>query len=99
MLHIKDDVNKIYHINWSPDCRFVAFSRGPDGEGDLTKSGTFQAANEIVGVYAAGWNTCVVSAERTGTLDLQNATDADFLQLTSDGNSNKQPVWFHSGRK
>jgi dipeptidyl aminopeptidase/acylaminoacyl peptidase len=98
-LHIKDAVNKVYHIDWSPDSRFVAFSRGPDGEGDLTKKGTFQAANEIVGVYAAGWNTCALSAERTGTIDLQNATDADFVQLTTDGRSNKEPAWFVAGKE
>ena len=51
--------DKIYHIDWSPDSRFVAFSRGPESEGDLSKAGTFQAACEIVGVYAKGWNICV----------------------------------------
>jgi len=61
-LHIKDAHNKIYHIDWSPDCQYVAFSRGPEGEGDLSKKGTFQAACEIVGVYAPGWNICAVSA-------------------------------------
>lgn len=101
-LHIKDDKNKIYHIDWSPDGRYVAFSRGPEGEGDLTKKGSFEAACEIVGVYAGGWNICAVSAERTGTIDLQQATDADFTQLTTNGASNKQPKWFRpagSGRE
>jgi hypothetical protein len=97
-LHIVDRKNKIYHINWSPDCRYVAFSRGPDGEGDLTKRGSFQAACEIVGVYAKGWNICVVSAERSGMIDLQQAGPADFAQLTADGASNKQPAWFKPGR-
>src|SRR4030095_8217180 len=36
-LRIKDETNKIYHVDWSPDCRFLSFSRGPHGEGDLTK--------------------------------------------------------------
>ena len=101
-LHVKDEKNKIYHINWSPDSRYVAFSRGPDGEGDLTKKGSFQAACEIIGVYAGGWNLYAVSAERTGAIDMQTATEADFAQLTTDGNSNKQPAWFQtrrSGRK
>jgi dipeptidyl aminopeptidase/acylaminoacyl peptidase len=97
-LHITDEKNKIYHIDWSPDGRYVAFSRGPEGEGDLSKQGTFQAACEIVGVYAGGWNIYAVSAKRTGTLDLQTATDADYVQLTSNGNSNKQPKWFRPGR-
>jgi Tol biopolymer transport system component len=97
-LHITDEKNKIYHIGWSPDTRFVAFSRGPEGQGDLTKKGCFEAACEIVGVYAGGWNVCALSAKRTGTIDLQKATDADFAQLTTNGDSNKQPVWFWPGR-
>jgi hypothetical protein len=97
-LHVKDEQNKIYHIDWSPDSRFVAFSRGPEGDGDLSKPGTFQAACEIVGVYAKGWNICAVSAQRSGVLDLNEATDADFSRLTSDGASNKEPAWFRSNR-
>jgi hypothetical protein len=93
-LHIKDETNKIYHIDWSPDSRFLCFSRGPDGEGDLTKRGTFQAACEIVGVYAKNWNLCAVSAQRDGTIDLNAATDADFAMLTTNGCSNKEPAWF-----
>ncbi len=93
-LHIKDDTNKVYHVAWSPDSRFLCFSRGPDGEGDLTKPNTFEAACEIVGVYAKNWNICAVSAERNGTIDLNAATDADFAVLTTNGCSNKQPVWF-----
>ena len=97
-LHITDEKNKVYHIDWSPDSRYVAFSRGPEGEGDLSKPGSFTAACEIVGVYAGGWNICAVSAKRTGTIDLQKATDADYVQLTSNGSSNKQPKWFRPGR-
>ena len=59
-VRIKDETNKIYHVDWSPDSRFLGFSRGPDGEGDPSKPGTFQAAGEIVGVYAPGWNIGVV---------------------------------------
>ena len=73
--------------------------RGPDGEGDLTKPGTFQAACEIVGVHAAGWNLVAVSAEREGTLDLSSATEADFALLTTNGCSNKESAWFQPSRK
>jgi len=97
-LHIKDQTNKIYHVDWSPDSRFVAFSRGPDGEGDPTKPGTFQAACEIVGVHAAGWNICVVPADRQGVLDLNNPDEKDFLMLTTNGCSNKEPAWFRARR-
>jgi dipeptidyl aminopeptidase/acylaminoacyl peptidase len=86
---------KIYHIDFSPDGRFVAFSRGPDGEGDLSKPGTFHAACEIVGVYAKDWNIYAVSAERPGAIiDLSTAGDADLHQLTTTGASNKEPAWF-----
>jgi Tol biopolymer transport system component len=93
-LHLKDETKKIYHVDWSPDSRFLAFSRGPDGEGDPTKPGTFQAACEIVGVHAAGWNLCAVPADREGVLDLNHSTEADFFMLTTNGCSNKEPSWF-----
>jgi TolB protein len=93
-VRIKDNKNKIYHSRWSPDGRFLSFSRGPDGEGDLTKPGTFQAACEIMGVYAPGWNIGVVSADRTNTIDLKQATAADFTMLTTNGLSNKESAWF-----
>jgi len=72
----------------------VAFSRGPDGEGDLGKMGTFQAACEIIGVYATDWNLFAAPADHPGILDLDHATDADLLQLTTSGCSNKEPMWF-----
>jgi TolB protein len=92
-VRIKDAKNKIYHIAWSPDGKYVSFSRGPDGEGDLTKTGTFQAACEIIGVYAKNWNIYAVSAAHPGEIDLSKATDADVVQLTTTGNSNKEPAW------
>jgi len=85
---------KIYHVDWSPDSRFLCFSRGPDGQGDPNKPGTFQAACEIVGVYAPGWDLCAIPADREGVLDIDKAADADFTVLTTNGNSNKEPAWF-----
>jgi Tol biopolymer transport system component len=93
-VRIKDETNKIYHVDWSPDSRFLSFSRGPEGEGDLTKPGTFQAACEIVGVHAAGWNICAVSAENAGVMDLNDAASTNFCVLTTNGWSNKEPAWF-----
>ena len=89
----KSKKTKIYHIAWSPDGRYVSFSRGPDGEGDLTKAGTFHAACEIIGVYAKGWDIFAASAEHPGELDLNKATDKEVVQLTTNGNSNKEPAW------
>ncbi len=98
-MRIEDATNKIYHVRWSPDGRFLSFSRGPDGEGDLSKPGTFQAACEIMGVYAPGWNIAAVSAEQDRTLDLNQVTDADFAILTTNGLSNKESAWLWPRRK
>ena len=93
-VRVKDDKDKIYHVDWSPDSRFLSISRGPEGEGDMSKPGTFHAACEIVGIYAGGWDILAVSAERNGVLDLNKATDAEFTMLTTNGASNKESAWF-----
>ena len=98
-LRIRDKTNETYHVDWSPDSRFLSFSRGPASKGDPTKSGTFQSACEIVGVYAAAWNLYAVSAERDGIVDLNRATDSDLLTLTTNGFSNKESAWFQPNRK
>jgi len=98
-LRIHDETNKIYHVDWSPDSRWLSLSRGPDGEGDPTKTGTFSGACEMVGVYAPGWNILAVSAERDGVLDLNRATDAEYAVLTTNGCSNKESAWFWPRRK
>ncbi len=98
-LRIKDATNETYHVDWSPDSRFLSLSRGPASKGDPTKPGTFQFACEVVGVYAPGWNLCAVPAEREGTVDLNRATEADFLMLTTNGFSNKESAWFRPQQK
>jgi hypothetical protein len=98
-LRIRDKTNETYHVDWSPDSRFLSLSRGIASKGDPTKSGTFQAACEIVGVYAPGWNLCAVPADREGVVDLNHASDADFFMLTTNGFSNKESAWFRPARK
>jgi Tol biopolymer transport system component len=98
-LRIQDKTNETYHVDWSPDSRTVSLSRGPASKGDPSKSGTFQSACEIVGVYAAGWNLCAVSAEREGDVDLNGASETEFTMLTANGFSNKEPAWFLPKRK
>jgi Tol biopolymer transport system component len=98
-LRIQDKTNETYHVDWSPDSRFLSFSRGPASKGDPTKPGTFQAACEIVGVYAPGWNLCVVSSERNGILNLNTATEADLVLATTNGCSNKESAWIGPKRK
>ena len=53
-----DNPIHIYHVDWSPDSRYVAFSRGPNKE-------TMGLAPEMVGVKAEGWNICVADAAQT----------------------------------
>lgn len=38
---------EIYHLDWSPDNKYIAFSCGPDGE-------------QAVGGTAPGWNICIL---------------------------------------
>ena len=93
-LRILEKKLKIYHVDWSPDSRFLSLSRGPDGEGDPSQPGTFHGACEMVGIYAPGWNLIAVSAERQGALNLEQATEADYATLTTNGHSNKESAWF-----
>ena len=93
-LRITDATNKIYHVDWSPDGHFLSFSRGPAGEGDPNRAGTYQVPNEMIGAYAPGWNIDVVAADRTGTLDLNRVSAAEVVELTTNGCSNKEPAWF-----
>ena len=46
---------KIYHSDWSPDGKYVTFSRGPEKK-------TLKFAPEMIGIKAAGWNLCVADA-------------------------------------
>ena len=95
-LRIQDKTNETYHVDLSPDSRLLSLSRGHASKGHPSKPGTFQAACEIVGVYAPGWNLCVVPADRDGVVDLNDATDADFAMLTTNGFSNKESAWFRA---
>ena len=98
-VEIHDKKNKIYHIDWSPDGKFLSFSRGPDGKGDLSKRGTFQSACEIVGVYASDWNLYAVSAERPGIINMETAGAGEVAVLTTNGASNKESAWFLAKKK
>lgn len=69
---------KIYHIDWSPDGRYVTFSRGPEKPKSLK-----DLAPEMVGIIAEGWNICVADATRKNR----------WAILTTDGKSNKEPDW------
>ena len=94
---IRDKQNQIYHIDWSPDGRFVAFSRGPEGKGVPGKPGCFLADYApIMGVLAPGWNIGVVAADHKGPLDLDSVEAGEFVMVTTNGLSNKEPAWFQT---
>lgn len=48
----------VYHVDWSPDGKYVAFSRGP------TKD-VMGYPPEMVGIKAQGWDICVADASTT----------------------------------
>jgi hypothetical protein len=63
VIHARDVVTstkpmKVYHVDWSPDGRYVAFSRGPAAK-------VMGRIPEIVGVPARGWDVCVADAAAT----------------------------------
>ncbi|MBL9135420.1 MAG: hypothetical protein JNK85_06110, partial [Verrucomicrobiales bacterium] len=93
-LRIQDHSKETYHVDWSPDSRFVSLSRGPASKGDPKKKGTFMSACEIVGVYAPGWDINAISAEKEGVINLESASDQDLAVLTKNGASNKESAWF-----
>jgi Tol biopolymer transport system component len=63
-----DEEHEVYHTDFSPDGKYIAFSYGPK-------------ADEMVGGKAPGWNICVV--------DMSGV----WVQVTTDGNHNKEPDW------
>lgn len=70
---------EIYHADWSPDARYLAFSRGPK----IDKKSLHGLLPEFPGVEAPGWNICVADARATNR----------WVQITFDGQSNKEPDW------
>jgi Tol biopolymer transport system component len=63
-----DKEHEVYHTDFSPDGRYIAFSYGPE-------------AQEQVGGMAPGWNICV------------SDMNGKWVQVTTDGNHNKEPDW------
>jgi hypothetical protein len=74
----KDPI-ETYHITWSPDMKYITFTRGPKFTGKSLRG----LLPEFPGVEAPGWNVCVADAHKKNR----------WVAITSDGRSNKQPCW------
>lgn len=94
VLSVKDAVNKIYHVDWSPDGHFLSISRGLSNDGDPSKPGTHQAACEMVGIYAKDWNIIAVPLDQGPNIDLAKANSSQFAEITTGGHSHKESDWF-----
>jgi Tol biopolymer transport system component len=68
-----------YHVTWSPDMKYLTFTRGPKFKGKNLKG----LLPEFPGVEAPGWNVCVADA----------ASKNRWVAITHDGKSCKQPSW------
>ncbi|NOX54311.1 MAG: hypothetical protein GXP27_07685 [Planctomycetes bacterium] len=70
---------KVYHVDWSPDGRYLAFSRGPVHK-------HLGVVDEIVGVRADGWNICVADVSQKNryiaiTSDGQSNKEPDWVPV------------------
>jgi hypothetical protein len=79
------DPIETYHVDWSPDSRFLAFSYGPKSS-DKNLHGLLP---EFSGVEAKGWNLGIAEASGKNT----------WTPVTSDGGSNKEADWLPERRK
>ncbi len=68
-----------YHITWSPDMKYLVFTRGPRLQGKNLRG----LLAEFPGVDAPGWNVCVADAKKKNR----------WVAITTDGRSCKQPCW------
>lgn len=68
---------EMYHIEWSPCGRYIAFGQGPG------RASRMQPEPAVLGNTAEGWDIWVVSLDNPG----------EAVQLTHDGLSNKEPDW------
>lgn len=74
----KDPV-ETYHVTWSPDMKYLTFSKGPR----FMKKSLKGLLPEFPGVEAPGWNICVADAKKKNR----------WVAITTDGRSCKQPGW------
>ena len=74
----KDPI-ETYHVTWSPDMKYLTFTRGPKAKGKSLRG----LLPEFPGVEAPGWNVCVADVKKKNR----------WVAITTDGRSCKQPCW------
>jgi TolB protein len=74
----KDPI-ETYHVTWSPDMKYITFTRGPKFKGKNLRG----LLPEFPGVEAPGWNVCVADTKQKNR----------WTPITTDGRSCKQPSW------
>ena len=79
---VVDDLH-VYHVDWSPDGKYLCYSRGPGGRVMENGPGTNQGIAELVGVRGL-WDLCVTPMDGHG----------QFVTLTPGGGTYKEPDWF-----
>lgn len=84
-----DKPNKIYHVDWSPDGKYVAFSRGPDKK-------ILGLIPEVVGAKARGWDIAVADVSKTNhivaiTSDGNCNKEPDWIPEPAESLSKDQP--------
>jgi TolB protein len=73
------DPIETYHVVWSPDGKYLVYTRGPKFMGKRLGG----LLPEFPGVEAPGWNICVADAAQRNR----------WVAITHDGKSCKQPGW------
>ena len=78
----------LYHPDFSPDGRYVIYSRGPGGRSAASGPGTHTEVSEMVGV-CGDWDIVLTRSDGTGPQ----------IQLTDAANlSNKEADWLPAGK-
>ncbi len=73
----------VYHVDWSPDGKYLSYSRGPGGQTPEGGPGTNRGIAELVGVKGI-WDVCITPVEG----------DRLFTDLTKRKETCKESDWF-----
>ncbi|MBN2327193.1 MAG: PD40 domain-containing protein [Candidatus Omnitrophica bacterium] len=77
------DDKHVYHVDWSPDGKYLCYSRGVGGLFQKNGPGTNRGIAELVGVRGI-WSLCVTPSSGGG----------DYTQVTKEGITTKEADWY-----